>query len=198
MKDKQKFIYDYQCLERIKTYFENRLLIKCLLKYYQVRFVILKDSLMKSISLVKHADGAPGLRIFGLGPSFMPMNGIKKLQLLFNQNTLWAKDRKRSQIKKMLENSNVIITLWFNSQLVGFGRATTDQVYRAVLWDIVISSKVQGTGLGKLIIESLLEDEKIKSVEKIYLMTTNSKDFYTQLGFEVHGKQTLMLKKKNY
>ena len=152
---------------------------------------------MKSISLIKHAKGAPGLRLFGLGPSLIPRKGINELQLLFNENTLWAKDRSRSQIKEMLANSNVIITLWKNSHLVGFGRATTDQVYRAVLWDIVISKNVQGIGLGKIIIEALLNDKKIKSVEKIYLMTTNSKKFYSQLGFEINDTQTLMLINKS-
>jgi len=50
------------------------------------------------------------------------------------------------QIKQMLANSNVIITLWNKNNLVGFGRATTDQVYRAVLWDIVVSKDVQRVG----------------------------------------------------
>mgnify|MGYP001387084240 CR=1 FL=1 len=149
---------------------------------------------MEDISLIKHAEGAPGLRLFGLGGSLMPMNGLRKLQLLFNENALWAKDRNIGQIRRMLANSNVIITLWKKSHLVGFGRATTDQVYRGVLWDVVISKDVQGIGLGKLIIEALLTDKKMSSLEKVYLMTTNSSNFYEQLGFEIHEKQTLMMK----
>ena len=149
---------------------------------------------MKNISLIRHRFGAPGLRLFGLGPSFIPMNGINKLQSLFNQNTLWAKDRNPEQIKKMLANSNIIITLWDKSYLIGFGRATTDEVYRGVLWDIVISKNHQGLGLGKLIIEALLKDKKLKSVEKIYLMTTDRRNFYEKFNFKVNEKQTLMIK----
>ena len=147
---------------------------------------------MKSISLVNHAKGAPGLRLFGLGPSFIPSNGIKGLQKLFNENTIWAKNRNRSHIKEMLANSNVIITLWENNNLIGFGRATTDKVYRAVLWDIVISKNVQRIGFGKIILEALINDKQIKSVEKIYLMTTNSQEFYRQLGFKINNEQSLM------
>ena len=147
---------------------------------------------MKSISLVNHAKGAPGLRLFGLGPSFIPSNGIKGLQKLFNENTIWAKNRNRSHIKEMLANSNVIITLWENNHLIGFGRATTDKVYRAVLWDIVISKNVQRIGFGKIILEALINDKQIKSVEKIYLMTTNSQEFYRQLGFKINNEQSLM------
>ncbi len=148
---------------------------------------------MKDISVIKHASSAPGLRLMGLGPAFKPVKGLEKLQVLFNKNTLWAKDRTIDQIKRMLANSNVIITLWDKKNLVGFGRATTDQIYRAVLWDIVVSKDLQGVGLGKIIVEELLKDKRISSVEKVYLMTTNRKDFYKQLGFKVHTNQSLML-----
>ena len=148
---------------------------------------------MKDISLIKHASSAPGLRLFGLGPDFKPIQGLKKLQFLFNQNTLWAQDRTIKQIKQMLANSNVIITVWKNNNLVGFGRATTDQVYRAVLWDIVVSQDLQRVGLGKIIVEELLKDKKINSAERVYLMTTNSEEFYKQLGFKINTSQTLML-----
>ena len=149
--------------------------------------------LMKDISVIKHASTAPGLRLFGLGPSFRPMKGLEKLQVLFNQNTLWAKGRTISQIRKMLANSNVIITLWYKNNLVGFGRATTDEVFRAVLWDIIVSKDIQRFGLGKVIVEELLKDKKINSAEKVYLMTTDRKDFYKQIGFKVNINQTLMV-----
>ena len=148
---------------------------------------------MQDISLIKHAHSAPGLRLFGLGPAFKPMKGLEKLKTLFNQNALWAKDRNIGQIKQMLANSNVIITLWHKKNLVGFGRATTDQVYRAVLWDIVVSKDLQRFGLGKIIVKELLKDKKINSAEKIYLMTTDSQDFYKQLGFKVNIDQSLMM-----
>ena len=154
------------------------------------------SSLMKDIFLIKHASTAPGLRLFGLGPNFKPINGLEKLQLLFNKNALWAKDRTLGQIKKMLENSNVIITLWNKDKLIGFGRATTDQVFRAVLWDIVVSKALQRIGLGKVLVEELLKDKKIYSAEKVYLMTTDSKDFYKQLGFKVNSNQSLMILNK--
>ena len=152
-----------------------------------------KDSLMKYISLIKHAANALGLRLFGLGPHFKPVKGLKKLQILFNENTSWAKDRNIKQIKKMLANSNVIITVWNKNNLIGFGRATTDQVYRAVLWDIVVSKDEQRSGLGKIIVEELLKDKKIITTEKVYLMTTDRKDFYKQLGFKINVNQDLMM-----
>ena len=148
---------------------------------------------MRKISLIKHATGAPGLRFFGLGPDLRPSNSLEKLKLLFNQNAFWAKNRNKKQIRKMLSNSSVIVTIWNKENLIGFGRATTDKVYRAVLWDIVISKKSQRLGLGKIILEALLNDKNIKSVERVYLMTTNSTNFYKQLGFKQNSQQSLLL-----
>ena len=129
--------------------------------------------MIKGISLVKHAPTAPGLRLLGIGPRLTPSNGLLQLQSFLNKNTFWAKGRSKQQIRKMLSNSTVVVSLWHHNQLIGFGRATSDLVFRAVLWDVVIASDHQGLGMGKLIIEAILNNKKIKSVEKIYLMTTN-------------------------
>ena len=128
---------------------------------------------MKVISLVKHAPTAPGLRLLGFGPRLTPTNGLEKLQSFLNENTFWARGRNKQQICKMLSNSTVIVSLWDQNQLIGFGRATSDLTFRAVLWDVVVASDRQGLGFGKLIIEAILTNKKINSVERIYLMTTN-------------------------
>ena len=148
---------------------------------------------MQKLKLLKHVPGAPGLRLFGLGPNFLPSKGLSQLRELLNKHAFWAKNRNYKSLRQLLHRSTVVVTLWQNKRLVGFGRATTDQVYRAVLWDIVVSKDVQRVGLGKIIVEELLKDKKINSAEKVYLMTTDSKDFYKQLGFEVNMNQSLMM-----
>ena len=152
---------------------------------------------MNAISLVKHAPTAPGLRLLGMGPRLTPTNGLEKLQFFLNENTFWAKDRNKQQIYKMLSNSTVVVSLWHHNKLIGFGRATSDLVFRAVLWDVVVATDLQGLGLGKLIIEAILTNKKIRSVEKIYLMTTNSSEFYKQFGFKLNKEQSLLTINKN-
>tara|TARA_B100001250_G_C19603132_1_gene701527 strand:- start:45 stop:518 length:474 start_codon:yes stop_codon:yes gene_type:complete len=152
---------------------------------------------MKELSLVKHAPTAPGLRILGMGPKLQLTNGLVKLQSFLNENTFWARGRNKKQICTMLYESTVVVSLWNQTQLIGFGRATSDLVFRAVLWDIVISSNHQGLGMGKLILEAILTNKKIKSVEKIYLMTTNSAEFYKELGFTSSHKQSLLILNQN-
>jgi len=148
---------------------------------------------MEKIKLIKHHKGAPLLRILGIGYKLTIFNGLSQLQKLLEENTFWARGRNKQQICKMLSNSTVVVSVWHQNQLIGFGRATSDLVFRAVLWDVVIASDRQGLGLGKLIVEAILSNKKIKSVEKVYLMTTNSSEFYKQLGFKKYSQQSLLL-----
>ncbi len=149
---------------------------------------------MKDILLIKHSKGAFGLRFFGLGPNLKPVKGLLKLQQFFNRNTFWAQNRTLNDIKKCLANSDVIISIWSDGEIVGFGRALSDGVYRGVLWDIIIDENHQGNGYGKLIVKSLLNSKKIKNTKKIYLMTTNKKLFYSQIDFKEVTTQNLLIR----
>ena len=149
---------------------------------------------MTSIRLIKHARGAPGLRYLGLGPALRPSRGIEKLQNLFNQHAFWAKNRSRKELKRLLDGSAVVISLWQGERLVGFGRATSDGIFRAVLWDIVVADDLQGKGLGRKVVEALLSAGPIRQVERIYLMTTNGTEFYEQIGFKTVESQSLLVK----
>ena len=149
---------------------------------------------MKDILLIKHSKGAFGLRFFGIGPNLKPVQGLLKLQQFFNRNTFWAQNRTLSDLQKCLANSDVIISIWSDGEIVGFGRALSDGVYRGVLWVIVIDENHQGNGYGKLIVKSLLNSKKIKNTKKIYLMTTNRKLFYSQIDFKEVTTQNLLIR----
>ena len=148
---------------------------------------------MKEISLINHSKGALGLRIFGLGPHLKPTNGLSKLQKLLDSNAFWAKSRTINDLKKCLANSDIIVSLWVGKEIVGFGRALTDGIYRGVLWDIVIDKNHQGKGFGKLIVKNILSSKKIKNTKKLYLMTTNKKLFYSQMDFKEVTSQNLLI-----
>ena len=119
------------------------------------------------------------------------------LQALLDQHSFWARGRQRRELAAMLTGSQAVVSAWQGQQLVGFGRATSDGLYRAVLWDVVVDSNHQGQGLGRRIVETLLQAPALRHVERTYLMTTNSSGFYSQLGFEPMGNQQLMLRKSS-
>ncbi|MFN6344673.1 MAG: GNAT family N-acetyltransferase [Cyanobium sp.] len=147
---------------------------------------------MEAVHLLIHAPGAPGLRWLGLGPGLRPTRALWKLQRLLDQHTFWAQGRSRAQLRRMLSGSAAVVSLWRGKRLVGFARASSDGVFRAVLWDVVIPEDLQGQGLGRQLVEALLNTPALRGVERVYLMTTNSAGFYRQLGFElVEGQQLL-------
>ena len=149
---------------------------------------------MQEISIINHSKGALGLRFLGLGPHLKPTNGLIKLQKLLDKNAFWAQSRTLNDLKKCLAKSDVVISLWVGNEIVGFGRALTDGIYRGVLWDIVIDHNHQGKGFGTLIVKNLLSAKKIKNTQKIYLMTTNKKLFYSQFDFKEVTSQNLLIR----
>ena len=144
--------------------------------------------------MVRHAPGAPGLRWLGIGPSYRPTRGLLKLQRLFRKHAFWAQNRSVNDLRRMLKGSTVVVSLWRGKRLVGFGRASSDGIYRAVLWDIVVAGDLQGRGLGRKVVEALLESPAVRDVEKLYLMTTNSASFYRQLNFSDAEPQQLLIR----
>lgn len=149
---------------------------------------------MTSFKLVQHAPGAPGLRYMGLGPDLRPCRGLIKLKNLLDKHSFWAQGRSCRDLKKLLANSSVVVSLWRGKRLVGFGRATSDTIYRGVLWDVVVAGDLQGRGLGRQVVAALLDAPAMKNVERVYLMTTNSAGFYRQLGFQEAHPQNLLVK----
>ncbi len=151
---------------------------------------------MTPIRLVHHAPGAPGLRLLGLGPDLRPSRALLKVQRLFDRHAFWARGRSFDQLKRLLAGSDAVVSLWRGKRLVGFGRATSDGFSRAVLWDIVVAGDLQGHGLGRRVIEELLHTPPIVGVERVYLMTTKSANFYRKLGFQDAKPQQLMVLKR--
>ncbi len=151
---------------------------------------------MAYIKLIKHAPGAPGLRLLGLGPGLLPTRGLAKLRRLFDKHAFWANGRSFYQLRQLLAGSQVVVSLWQGKRMVGFGRATSDGICRAVLWDVVIPVDLQRQGLGRQVVEALLNSKSINEVERVYLMTSNSADFYKQMGFQNVEDQQLLVKKQ--
>ena len=155
-----------------------------------------KNSGQASMRLVVHGPGARALRL-GLGPDLRPVQAIRQLQHLMNGNAFWARERPLNDLRCMVKNSAVCVTAWQSTTLVGFGRATSDGIYRATIWDLVVDSKVAGRGLGRAVVERLMESRALTTCERIYLMTTNSAGFYKKMGFEINQSQVLMMKEKS-
>ncbi|GAA4276599.1 GNAT family N-acetyltransferase [Aquimarina mytili] len=104
-----------------------------------------------------------------------------ELMRLFSQ-TSWAKDRSIKDIELLLEHIGPFVVIKDNGRLIGFGRALTDSVYRAMLDDIVVDSNYRKQGVGKMIVEELLK--QLVGVEQVFLNTKpDLESFYETFGF---------------
>ena len=119
---------------------------------------------------------------------------INEMRGLFDGHSFWAQGRSRRALVSMLLGSCSVVSAWQGGRLVGIGRATSDGVFRAVLWDVVVAEEHQGLGVGRRIVQALLASPPVAASERVYLMTTNSSGFYERLGFSSeHGQQLLVL-----
>jgi ribosomal protein S18 acetylase RimI-like enzyme len=118
---------------------------------------------------------------------------LHQLQDLFQVTAFWAQDRRPEDWAIALANSKPIVTAWDDERLIGFARATSDGVYRATIWDVVIHPDYQGAGLGRKLVETVLMHPHVNRVERVYLMTTNQQKFYERIGFEINSTTTMVL-----
>src|SRR4051812_4766612 len=56
----------------------------------------------------------------------------------------WAVDRRRRDVVRMLAATPFTLSAWAGKRMVGFCRVLTDFVYRAVLYDVIVSPDLQG------------------------------------------------------
>ncbi|MCS6960469.1 MAG: GNAT family N-acetyltransferase [Pseudanabaenaceae cyanobacterium SKYGB_i_bin29] len=117
---------------------------------------------------------------------------LLQLQALFDRSAFWARGRTIEDLATALGNSEPVITLWHGEKLIGHGRATSDGVYRATIWDVVIAPEFRGTGLGRKLVEKILAHPKVHRVERVYLMTTYQQEFYLRLGFQYNQTTTMV------
>ncbi|MEL7474942.1 MAG: GNAT family N-acetyltransferase [Cyanobacteria bacterium J06642_12] len=112
---------------------------------------------------------------------------------LFRRNAFWASDRCRDDLERAVAHSHPVVTVWDGDRLIGFARATSDGVYRAVLWDVVIDGDYRKQGLGRKLVETLIAHPDMQRVERVYLFTTYQQDFYRRIGFEENTSSTMVL-----
>ncbi|MBO0348881.1 GNAT family N-acetyltransferase [Phormidium pseudopriestleyi FRX01] len=118
---------------------------------------------------------------------------IQQLQRLFELTAFWARERKIEDLAIAIANSDPVITVWQGERLIGLARATSDGIYRATIWDVIIHPEYQGVGLGRKLVETLLSHPRMNRVERVYLMTTHQQRFYERIGFEENSTTTMVL-----
>lgn len=108
----------------------------------------------------------------------------------------WSKNRNAEDVKKMLASSWIIaFTDRSSNKLIAFARVVTDYVYRAFIYDVIVEKGYRGLGLGKMIVDNIIDHDDLKNVERIELNCIDSNvAFYKKLGFDLVPKGTNMMR----
>ncbi|MBV8887700.1 MAG: GNAT family N-acetyltransferase [Chroococcidiopsidaceae cyanobacterium CP_BM_RX_35] len=118
---------------------------------------------------------------------------LSQLQSLLKRGAFWAQERSVEDLSIAIANSNPVITVWDQERLIGFARATSDGIYRATIWDVVIQPDYRSAGLGRKLVETVLSHPHMNRVERVYLMTTHQQQFYERIGFKANTSTTMVL-----
>jgi len=95
----------------------------------------------------------------------------------------WAKNRKREQIEKSIENS-LCFGAYDAGRQVAIARVVTDYSVMYWLCDVFVDEEYRGQGIGKLLVESVVNHPDLKDLYGI-LATRDAQGLYKQYGFAV-------------
>jgi ribosomal protein S18 acetylase RimI-like enzyme len=83
--------------------------------------------------------------------------------------------------RRAFEASHTTVFLFHSDQLIGFGRAISDGVYQAAMYDCAILPEFQGKGLGATLIKNILAH--ISNCNVILYASPGKEEFYQKHEF---------------
>lgn len=86
------------------------------------------------------------------------------------------------KIKKVFQSSNVVAIAYDEDNIAGFGRALSDGVFNAAIYDVVVDEHYQNKGIGQKVIKNLLA--QLDDISCVHLVSTaGNEEFYRKAGF---------------
>lgn len=82
----------------------------------------------------------------------------------------------------MIANSNLVVSAWQGSALVGIARSMTDFHYACYLSDLAVHRQVQRQGIGREL-QRLTQQQLGARCKLILIAAPGANDYYPQLGF---------------
>lgn len=108
---------------------------------------------------------------------------------LLRSSVGWNRVRSEEKWQEILEKSSFVYSVWEGDKLVGMGRILEDGIM-CNIYDVVVHKDYQGQGIGKMIMNSLIDYTKDKNYTLISLFVQpENKDFlipfYKKFGFKL-------------
>ncbi len=116
----------------------------------------------------------------------------------FLKSSYWAENIPLGIVQKSIDHS-LCFGIYENSQQVGFARTVTDYACFAYLADVFIIPEKQGQGLGKRLIQFIMEYPELTGLRRWHLVTFDAQGLYKQFGFHTpdNPQDHMQIKKMN-
>lgn len=101
--------------------------------------------------------------------------------------TYWARDVSKEDLWTSIENSRAYGLYSPQGEQAGFARMVTDYTRFAWMSDVYILPIHRGEGLGKWLVETMLNDPALAAVRRIMLSTNDAHSLYQRFGFTAIG-----------
>lgn len=96
--------------------------------------------------------------------------------------TYWAAEREPATIIRSLTHS-FCFGVYHGQQQIGLARVVTDYAVFAYLADVYILTEHRGHGLGKWLIQTIIEHPELQGLRRWLLATHDAHGLYAQYGF---------------
>jgi GNAT superfamily N-acetyltransferase len=105
-----------------------------------------------------------------------------RIATLYRRAPLLRQTDDPDRLRESFEKSNLVLSAWLGDRLVGLARVLTDGYQVSYLCDLAVEPDIQGSGLGKRLIDAVLE--RVAGTELVLRDSNLSTGFYAHLGFE--------------
>jgi GNAT superfamily N-acetyltransferase len=99
-----------------------------------------------------------------------------------SRHSYWAQEIPREIVARSLENS-LCFGLYEGSRQIGLARMVTDRATFAYLCDVYVLPDYRGKGLGKWLMECVLEHPDLAGLRRMQLVTRDAHEIYRAFGF---------------
>lgn len=100
------------------------------------------------------------------------------------QGSYWGEGRTAVGIVAAFKHSFPIGLFHPEDGQVGWARATSDKVYHAYIFDLMVVPKCRGLGLGKRLTQDLMAHPELREVSGWMLSTRHHHGLYRHFGFK--------------
>lgn len=100
------------------------------------------------------------------------------------RQSYWGAARNDALNRRALDNS-LCVGAYLDGKQVGFARVVTDYACFAYVCDVIVWAEHRGLGIGKKLVQALLDHPDLKSVTGWSLRTSDAHSLYEKFGFEV-------------